>query len=76
MAEDTPKEAEDEEAEEEEEVEQPENQVDVAVKEKETERLKPLQMIGVQLLKDSEQVPSSTNKSQGKITKASFGVRK
>ncbi|XP_078442903.1 plastid transcriptionally active 3 [Wolffia australiana] len=74
VAEDVPKEAEDEEAEEEEEVEQTENQaeVEVAVKDKDAERSKPLQMIGVQLLKDSEQASSTAGKSQGKLARASF----
>ncbi|MQL81271.1 hypothetical protein Taro_013746 [Colocasia esculenta] len=67
VVEDVAKDPDDEEAEEEEEVEveQPENQVEVTVKNKEAERSKPLQMIGVQLLKDSEQ-PSTTSKSQRK----------
>uniref|UniRef100_A0A1D1XFU3 Pentatricopeptide repeat-containing protein At4g20090 n=3 Tax=Anthurium amnicola TaxID=1678845 RepID=A0A1D1XFU3_9ARAE len=64
------KELDDDEAEEEEEVEQSETQVGVTVKDKEAERAKPLQMIGVQLLKDSEQT-SAVNKSQRKVARAS-----
>ncbi|CAA7403291.1 unnamed protein product [Spirodela intermedia] len=72
VTEDAPKEPDDEEAEEEEEVEQTESQTDVRVKDKDVERSKPLQMIGVQLLKDSEQTSSTTSKSQRKIARASF----
>lgn len=74
VAEDAPKEPDDEEAEEEEEVEQTESQTEVTVKDKDVERSKPLQMIGVQLLKDSEQTSSTTSKSQRKIARASFEV--
>lgn len=64
-AEDVVKEAEDEEVdEEEEEVEQTESQVGDKIKDKEAERVKPLQMIGVQLLKDSEQTATNPKKSR------------
>lgn len=57
------KDVEDEEAEEEEEeVEQIESPEQDRVKLKEKEAKKPLQMIGVQLLKDPEQTPSSSKK--------------
>ncbi|KAK1260397.1 hypothetical protein QJS04_geneDACA002266 [Acorus gramineus] len=67
IAEGIEKEGEDEEEDaEEEEVEQPENQVDatVRVKDKDAEAVKPLQMIGVQLLKDSDQTTSTAVKSR------------
>ncbi|KAK1308779.1 hypothetical protein QJS10_CPA09g01928 [Acorus calamus] len=67
IAEGIEKEGEDEDEDaEEEEVEQPENQVDatVRVKDKDAEAAKPLQMIGVQLLKDSDQTTSTAVKSR------------
>ncbi|KMZ72781.1 putative Pentatricopeptide repeat-containing protein [Zostera marina] len=63
IVDDVTKEADDEEVEEEEEVEeveQNESQVDARVKEKGVERAKPLQMIGVQLLKDSDQTSAAS----------------
>ncbi|KAJ7978206.1 Pentatricopeptide repeat-containing protein [Quillaja saponaria] len=67
---DAAKDVEDEEADEEEEVEQAEEEVEQTdnqegdrVKRKEAEAKKPLQMIGVQLLKDSDQ-PSTSKKSK------------
>ncbi|KAL8170806.1 hypothetical protein V2J09_022610 [Rumex salicifolius] len=63
--EDASKEGEDDEVDEEEEVEQTVNQgvVEVdRVKDKEVEAKKPLQMIGVQLLKDSDQTPTTTSR--------------
>ncbi|KAK4772669.1 hypothetical protein SAY86_014444 [Trapa natans] len=68
-ADDGTKDVEDDEADEEEEVdvdvevEQTENQVEQIVKEKEAESKRPLQMIGVQLLKDSDQT-TTTKKSR------------
>ncbi|GLT66485.1 hypothetical protein SLA2020_388470 [Shorea laevis] len=61
--EDVAKEVEDDEADEE-EVEQTESQDGDRVKDKEVEAKKPLQMIGVQLLKDSDQTTTSS-KRQG-----------
>lgn len=62
-------EVEDEEAdEEEEEVEQPDNQVGERAKEKEAEASKPLQMIGVQLLKDSDMITRTSRKSRRRRT--------
>lgn len=73
---DISKEAEDDEAEddeaqdEEEEVEQAESQPEVGDrKDKEVEAAKPLQMIGVQLLKDSDQTASSSRKSRRRISR-------
>nr|CAD1830368.1 unnamed protein product [Ananas comosus var. bracteatus] len=66
VVEDVAKEAEENEADEEEEVvEQTESQVEVGdiSKDKEVERAKPLQMIAIQLLKDSEET-NTTKKSQ------------
>ncbi|XP_031382834.1 uncharacterized protein LOC116196993 [Punica granatum] len=69
-ADDGTKDVEDDEADEEEEVdaevevEQPGNQVEQIVKEKEAEAKKPLQMIGVQLLKDIDQTTTTTKKSR------------
>lgn len=70
IVDDSTKEVEDEEVEEleeeeeveevEVEVEQNESQVDARVKEKGVERAKPLQMIGVQLLKDSDQTSAAS----------------
>lgn len=64
--EDVIKEVEDDEADEEEEVEQTESQAGDRVKDKEIEAAKPLQMIGVQLLKDSDQTTSTSKKSRRK----------
>lgn len=73
VVEDAAKEVEDDEADdEEEEAEQPEEEVEPAnnqdvervVKEKEVEAKKPLQMIGVQLLKDSDQPSTRSKKSR------------
>ncbi|KAG8380390.1 hypothetical protein BUALT_Bualt06G0010400 [Buddleja alternifolia] len=65
VGDDVSKEADDEEVdEEEEEVEQTEIQVGERVKDKEVETAKPLQMIGVQLLKDSDQTTASSRKSR------------
>ncbi|XP_025013625.2 uncharacterized protein LOC8258675 isoform X2 [Ricinus communis] len=76
--EDADKEVEDEEADDEEEaeaeveVEQTENQdVDRVVKEKEVEAKKPLQMIGVQLLKDSDHLTTRSKKSKRRSARAS-----
>ncbi|CAN4106445.1 unnamed protein product [Withania somnifera] len=73
---DSSKEAEDDEAEddeaqdEEEEVEQTESQPEVGDrKDKEVEAAKPLQMIGVQLLKDSDLTASSSRKSRRRISR-------
>ncbi|CAL5406904.1 unnamed protein product [Camellia sinensis] len=71
--EDVVKEVEDEEADEEEEdVEQTEIQVGDRVKDKEVEAAKPLQMIGVQLLKDSDMTASTTRKSKKKLSRISM----
>ncbi|KAL6345169.1 hypothetical protein AAG906_013653 [Vitis piasezkii] len=73
IGEDTAKEVEDDEAdEEEEEVEPTESQVADRVKDKEVESAKPLQMIGVQLLKDSDQTTPATRKSRRKLSRASM----
>ncbi|XP_042517838.1 uncharacterized protein LOC122091774 [Macadamia integrifolia] len=72
VVEDVAKEVEDEEAdeeEEEEEVEQTENQVGDRVKDKEVEASKPLQMIGVQLLKDSDETTATSRKSKRKVSR-------
>ncbi|PHT32167.1 hypothetical protein CQW23_28504 [Capsicum baccatum] len=68
---DIAKEAEDDEAQdEEEEVEQTESQLEVGDrKDKEVEAAKPLQMIGVQLLKDSDPTASSSRKSRRRISR-------
>ncbi|CDP21880.1 unnamed protein product, partial [Coffea canephora] len=73
VVDDVAKENEDDEADdEEEEVEQSESQEVVdQVKEKEVEVVKPLQMIGVQLLKDSDQTTSSSRKSRRKTSRVS-----
>ncbi|KAL8104250.1 hypothetical protein AgCh_028463 [Apium graveolens] len=72
VVDDVAKEVEDDEAdEEEEEVEQTEIQVDGRAKDKEAEAAKPLQMIGVQLLKDSEQTPSTLRKSRRRTSRTS-----
>ncbi|KAF8039271.1 hypothetical protein BT93_B1718 [Corymbia citriodora subsp. variegata] len=72
-AEDAVKDAEDEEGDEEEEVEQTETESPDGerVKDKEAEAKKPLQMIGVQLLKDSDQTTTSTKKSRRRVSRAS-----
>lgn len=63
--EDVAKEVEDDEADEEEEIEQTESQEDGdRVKDKEVEAKKPLQMIGVQLLKDSDEVTSKKRRKK------------
>ncbi|XP_043707409.1 uncharacterized protein LOC122656810 isoform X2 [Telopea speciosissima] len=70
VVEDVAKEVEDEEAdEEEEEVEQTENQVGDRVKDKEVEAAKPPQMIGVQLLKDSDETTATSSKSKKKVSR-------
>ncbi|KAG5611182.1 hypothetical protein H5410_022463 [Solanum commersonii] len=73
---DIAKEAEDDEAEddeaqdEEEEVEQTESQPEIGDrKDKEVEAAKPLQMIGVQLLKDSDLTASSSKKSRRRLSR-------
>lgn len=78
---DISKEAEDDEAEddeaqdEEEEVEQAESQPEVGDrKDKEVEAAKPLQMIGVQLLKDSDQTASSSRKSRRRLSRVAAVV--
>ncbi|KAK1379250.1 Plastid transcriptionally active [Heracleum sosnowskyi] len=72
VVEDVAKEVEDDEAdEEEEEVEQTETPVGERVKDKEAEAAKPLQMIGVQLLKDSDQTPSTSRKSRRRTSRTS-----
>lgn len=73
--EDVAKEVEDDEADEE-EVEQTESQDGDRVKDKEVEAKKPLQMIGVQLLKDSDQTTSSSKKSRRRASRVSMEVRK
>lgn len=62
------------EEEEEEEVEQTESQAVDRVKDKEVEAAKPLQMIGVQLLKDSDQSTSSSRKSKRRKSRVSMEV--
>lgn len=80
-ADDGTKDVEDDEADEEDEVdvevevEQTENQVEQIVKEKEAESKKPLQMIGVQLLKDSDQTTTTTTKKSRRRARASMEVR-
>ncbi|XP_042432467.1 uncharacterized protein LOC122019019 [Zingiber officinale] len=69
--EDGTKEAEEDEVDEEEVVEQTENQEGDITKEKEVERAKPPQMIGVQLLKDSGET-SSAKKSRRRVARASI----
>lgn len=69
--EDVAKEVEDDEADEE-EVEQTESQDGDRVKDKEVEAKKPLQMIGVQLLKDSDQTTSSSKKSRRRASRVSM----
>ncbi|OUZ99179.1 Pentatricopeptide repeat [Macleaya cordata] len=72
VVEDVAKEVEDEADEEEEEVEQTETQVGDRAKEKEVEAVKPLQMIGVQLLKDSDQTAATTRKSRRRTSRLSM----
>lgn len=78
VADEVAKDAEDDEAdedeEEEEEVEQTEIQVSDRVKDKEAEAAKPLQMIGVQLLKDSNQSTSRSRKLKKRSPRASMEV--
>ena len=62
--EDAAKEVEDDETDEEEDVDQTESQDGDRVKDKGVEAKKPLQMIGVQLLKDSDQTTTSSKKSR------------
>lgn len=59
---------------EEEEVEQTEIQAGNRVKDKEVEATKPLQMIGVQLLKDSDQSTRSSRKSKRRKSRVSMEV--
>ncbi|KAK9292727.1 hypothetical protein L1049_020706 [Liquidambar formosana] len=73
VGEDVAKEVEDDEAdEEEEEVEQTEIQVGDRSKDKEVESVKPLQMIGVQLLKDSDQTTATSRKSRRRLSRISM----
>lgn len=73
--EDGTKEAEEDDVDEEEEaVEQTENQEGDVIKDKVIERAKPLQMIGVQLLKDSEETAPSSKKSRRRVARASIEV--
>lgn len=75
--EDAAKEVEDEEADEEEEVEveQTESQDgDRVVKDKEVEAKKPLQMIGAQLFKDSDQTITMSKRSRRKAARATVAV--
>lgn len=68
VIEDATKEAEDDEMdEEEEEVEQAGTPAEDVAKVKKVEKSQPLQMIGVQLLKDSEEASTATKNSQRKI---------
>ncbi|KAJ0079901.1 hypothetical protein Patl1_23068 [Pistacia atlantica] len=69
--EDAAKEVEDDEADEDEEVEQPETESQEVdrVKEKEVEAKNPLQMIGVQLLKDSDEATTTSKRSSRKMSK-------
>lgn len=71
--EDVAKEVEDDEADEE-EVEQTESQDGDRVKDKEVEAKKPLQMIGVQLLKDSDQTTTSSKKTRRRSSRISVEV--
>ncbi|XVE90062.1 hypothetical protein DITRI_Ditri20bG0046700 [Diplodiscus trichospermus] len=72
VVEDTAKDIEDDEGDEEEEVEQTESQEgDRIIKDKEVEAKKPLQMIGVQLLKDSDQTTSRSKKSRRRSSRVS-----
>ncbi|KZV44527.1 hypothetical protein F511_24944 [Dorcoceras hygrometricum] len=69
---DVGKEAEDDDVDEEEEVEITEIQVGERVKDKEVEAAKPPQMIGVQLLKDSDPTTSSSRKSRRRSSRVSM----
>lgn len=73
--EDVAKEVEDDEAvdEEEDEVEQTDREAGDRVKDKELEAAKPLQMIGVQLLKDADPT-SASSKSRSKVSQISVEV--
>lgn len=71
--EDVAKEVEDDEADEE-EAEQTESQDGDRVKDKEVEAKKPLQMIGVQLLKDSDQTTTSSKKTRRRSSRISVEV--
>lgn len=64
VVEDAAKDIEDDEGDEEEEIEQIESQEGDRIKDKEVEAKKPLQMIGVQLLKDSDQPTTRSKKSR------------
>ncbi|KAK3003457.1 hypothetical protein RJ639_018626 [Escallonia herrerae] len=73
IVEDVLKEVDDEEVdEEEEEVEQSESPAGDRVKDKEVEAAKPLQMIGVQLLKDSDQTNATSRKTRRKVSRISM----
>lgn len=63
-----------EEVEVEEEVEQTESQVGDRVKDKEVEAANSLQMIGLQLLKDSDQITTTSKKSRRKVSRMSTQV--
>ncbi|XP_073031476.1 uncharacterized protein [Primulina eburnea] len=69
---DVAKETEDDEVDEEEEVEITEIQVGERVKDKEVEATKPPQMIGVQLLRDSDPTTSSSRKSRRRSSRVSM----
>ncbi|TYI46735.1 hypothetical protein E1A91_D13G125100v1 [Gossypium mustelinum] len=71
VVEDAGKDIEEEEGEEEEEVEQTESQEVDRIKDKEVEAKKPLQMIGVQLLKDSDQTTTRSKKSRRRSSRVS-----
>ena len=76
VVEDAAKDIEDDEGDEEEEVEQTESQEGDRIKDKEVEAKKPLQMIGVQLLKDSDQTTTRSKKSRRRSSRASVEVRR
>lgn len=76
VVEDAAKDIEEEEGEEEEEVEQTESQEADRIKDKEVEAKKPLQMIGVQLLKDSDQTTTRSKKSRRRSSRVSVEVTK
>ncbi|KAK7852966.1 hypothetical protein CFP56_037384 [Quercus suber] len=69
--EDAAKEVEDDETDEEEDVDQTESQDGDRVKDKGVEAKKPLQMIGIQLLKDSDQTTTSSKKSRRRSSRIS-----
>ncbi|EOY10798.1 hypothetical protein QUC31_009819 [Theobroma cacao] len=71
VVEDAAKDIEDDEADEEEEGEQAESQEGDRIKDKEVEAKKPLQMIGVQLLKDSDQTTTRSKKSRRRSSRVS-----